>query len=90
MKVAIRKEGFDVTGMPTQRHLRARARQQRGAGRPSRRVRVSGGYEFAKSQTPWQDFQRMLASQMSTSSEIEPAATYQRLALTHATPRDSR
>lgn len=50
MKVAIRKEGFDVNGMSTERHLRARARAIltiRGAGP----IYYSGGAEVANMST---------------------------------------
>ena len=48
----------------------------------SRRTELEsrGGYEIPAHQTPWQEIQRGLVSQLDTGMVLEPAAAYRRLA----------
>lgn len=48
---------------------------------------ASGGYPIPKSQTPWQEIQRGLLSQLETGMVLEPAVRYQRIATD--LPRDN-
>jgi dihydroxy-acid dehydratase len=52
-------------------------------------LQAEGGYEYPASQTPWQEIQRGMVSQMSTGSVLEPAVKYQRIVQTKGLPRDS-
>jgi dihydroxy-acid dehydratase len=47
----------------------------------------SGGPAVPKSQTPWQEMQRAVVSQMDTGAVLEPAVKYQRIAQTMGIPR---
>ena len=47
------------------------------------------GYPVPASQTPWQEIQRSMVSQMSDGAVLEPAVAYQRVAQTMGIPRDS-
>ena len=40
----------------------------------------AGGYAYPAHQTPWQEIQRGIVSQLSTGAVLEPAISYQRLA----------
>jgi dihydroxy-acid dehydratase len=48
-----------------------------------------GGYQYPKSQTPWQEIQRGLVNQLGDGAVLKPAVKYQRLAQTAGIPRDN-
>jgi dihydroxy-acid dehydratase len=48
-----------------------------------------GGYEYPKSQTPWQQIQREMVAQFDEGMVLKPAVAYQRLAQTTGVPRDN-
>ena len=48
-----------------------------------------GGYKYPDHQTPWQEIQRSMVSQMETGAVLEPAVRYQRIAQTKGIPRDN-
>ncbi|MFW2349649.1 IlvD/Edd family dehydratase [Qipengyuania sp.] len=48
-----------------------------------------GGFQYPKSQTPWQELQRKVVGDMSTGAILEGAEKYQRIAQTRGTPRES-
>ena len=48
---------------------------------------ASGGYDYPKSQTPWQEMQRAATGQTEGGAVLEPALKYQRLAQTVGVPR---
>jgi dihydroxy-acid dehydratase len=50
-------------------------------------LEAAGGYSYPASQTPWQDIQRKLVTQMDTGSILGPAAAYQRIASSKGIPR---
>ena len=50
---------------------------------------AAGGYKVPESQTPWQDIQRSMVSQLSDGMVLEPAVKYQRIAQTRGVPRDN-
>jgi len=43
-------------------------------------LEAAGGYAYPAHQTPWQEIQRGIVSQLSTGAVLEPAISYQRLA----------
>ena len=47
------------------------------------------GYDYPKSQTPWQQIQREMVAQFDEGMVLKPAVGYQRLAQTVGAPRDS-
>ena len=47
------------------------------------------GYDYPKSQTPWQQIQREMVTQFDEGMVLKPAVGYQRLAQTAGAPRDS-
>ena len=53
------------------------------------KLEAEGGYPVPASQTPWQEIQRSMVSQMSDGAVLEPAVAYQRVAQTMGIPRDS-
>ena len=48
-----------------------------------------GGYDYPKSQTPWQQIQREMVAQFDEGMVLKPAVAYQRLAQTAGAPRDN-
>ena len=48
-----------------------------------------GGYDYPKSQTPWQQIQREMVTQFDEGMVLKPAIKYQRLAQTAGVPRDN-
>ena len=48
-----------------------------------------GGYDYPKSQTPWQQIQREMVAQFDEGMVLKPAVAYQRLAQTSPAPRDN-
>jgi len=52
-------------------------------------LEAKGGYAFPASQTPWQDIQRAMVSQLDEGMVLEPAVDYQRIDETKGLPRDS-
>lgn len=54
-----------------------------------RRLEESGGYPVPASQTPWQEIQRAMVTQLSDGMVLRPAVGYQRVAHTMGIPRDN-
>ncbi|MCT8267750.1 dihydroxy-acid dehydratase family protein [Afifella sp. JA880] len=52
-------------------------------------LKEAGGYPFPESQTPWQEIQRAMVSQLETGMVLEPAVKYHRIAQTSGIPRDN-
>ena len=52
-------------------------------------LEAAGGYPYPPSQTPWQEIQRNLVGQLDTGAILEGTESYQRIAQTRGTPRDS-
>ncbi|MCQ9368884.1 dihydroxy-acid dehydratase family protein [Brevibacterium sp. 50QC2O2] len=50
---------------------------------------AAGGYSYPASQTPWQEIQRSMVSQLGDGMVLEPAVKYQRLAQTGPVPRQN-
>ncbi len=48
-----------------------------------------GGYDYPRSQTPWQQIQREMVAQFDEGMVLKPAVAYQRLAQTAGAPRDN-
>jgi dihydroxy-acid dehydratase len=48
-----------------------------------------GGYQYPKSQTPWQEIQRSMVAQFDEGMVLKPAVQYQRVAETMGVPRDN-
>jgi xylonate dehydratase len=48
-----------------------------------------GGYQYPKSQTPWQEIQRGIVNQLGEGAVLTPAVKYQRIAQTSGLPRDN-
>ncbi len=49
----------------------------------------AGGYKYPDHQTPWQEIQRGIVSELETGAVLEPAVKYQRIAQTMGIPRDN-
>jgi dihydroxy-acid dehydratase len=54
-----------------------------------RALATEGGFKYPEHQTPWQEIQRGLVSQMETGAVLENAVKYQRIAQTKGLPRDN-
>jgi xylonate dehydratase len=54
-----------------------------------RRLEEAGGYPVPASQTPWQEIQRSMVTQLSDGMVLRPAVGYQRVAQTMGVPRDN-
>jgi dihydroxy-acid dehydratase len=54
-----------------------------------RRLEEAGGYPVPASQTPWQEIQRSMVTQLCDGMVLRPAVTYQRVAQTMGVPRDN-
>ncbi|MFY8031549.1 MAG: dihydroxy-acid dehydratase, partial [Devosia sp.] len=52
-------------------------------------LNLMGGYQYPKSQTPWQEIQRGIVDQLGDGGVLKPAVNYQRIAQTHGIPRDN-
>lgn len=52
-------------------------------------LEAAGGYQYPKSQTPWQAMQRATVGQMGTGACLEDAVDFQRIAQTMGLPRDN-
>ena len=50
---------------------------------------LHGGYDYPKSQTPWQQIQREMVAQFDEGMVLKPAVAYQRLAQIMGAPRDN-
>jgi len=50
---------------------------------------AAGGYRYPQHQTPWQEIQRGMVSQLETGAVLDPAVKYQRIAQTMGVPRDN-
>jgi dihydroxy-acid dehydratase len=50
---------------------------------------AAGGYRYPAHQTPWQEIQRGIVSELETGAVLEPAVKYQRIAQTMGIPRDN-
>jgi dihydroxy-acid dehydratase len=57
--------------------------------RRRRALDAAGGYQYPGHQTPWQEIQRGLVSELETGAVLEPAVKYQRIAQTKGIPRDN-
>ncbi|WP_250485282.1 IlvD/Edd family dehydratase [Caballeronia sp. GaOx3] len=52
-------------------------------------LKARGGYTFPASQTPWQEIQRGLVSELSEGMVLKPAVKFQRINTTFGIPRDN-
>jgi dihydroxy-acid dehydratase len=52
-------------------------------------LEAAGGFPYPASQTPWQEIQRAMVSQMDTGAVLEPAVRYQRIDQTMGIPRNN-
>jgi len=52
-------------------------------------LEAGGGYKYPKHQTPWQEIQRGLVTQLGEGAILRPAEKYQRIAQTEGLPRDN-
>jgi len=52
-------------------------------------LEAAGGYKVPENQTPWQEIQRGIVSQLETGAVLEPAVAYQKIAQTKGLPRDN-
>ncbi|MHA6690486.1 IlvD/Edd family dehydratase [Devosia sp. A449] len=52
-------------------------------------LEAAGGYKYPKHQTPWQEIQRGIVSQLGDGAILKPAEKYQRIAQTEGVPRDN-
>lgn len=52
-------------------------------------LEASGGYQYPKHQTPWQEIQRGIVGQLGEGAILKPAEKYQRIAQTNGVPRDN-
>jgi dihydroxy-acid dehydratase len=52
-------------------------------------LKANGGYKMPKSQTPWQEIQRSMVSQLSEGMVLKPAVKYQKIAQKRGLPRDN-
>lgn len=52
-------------------------------------LEAAGGFPVADNQTPWQELQRSMVSQLQDGAVLEPAVKYQRVAQTKGLPRHS-
>ncbi|WP_396595242.1 IlvD/Edd family dehydratase [Brevundimonas sp. R86498] len=50
---------------------------------------AAGGYAFPASQTPWQEIQRSMVTELETGAVLAPAVRYHRIIDTHGLPRDN-
>jgi dihydroxy-acid dehydratase len=54
-----------------------------------RTLEEAGGPSLVPSQTPWQEIQRKLTSQLDSGAVLENAVQYQRIAQSKGPPRDN-
>ena len=52
-------------------------------------LEAAGGYAYPPHQTPWQEIQRGMVSQLETGAVLEPAVKYHRIIDRFGPPRDS-
>ncbi len=52
-------------------------------------LKTNGGFKVPKSQTPWQEIQRSMVSQLSDGMVLKPAVKYQKIAQKRGIPRDN-
>ncbi|HVW93790.1 MAG TPA: IlvD/Edd family dehydratase [Devosia sp.] len=52
-------------------------------------LHANGGYKYPAHQTPWQEIQRNIVTQLGDGAVLRPAVGYQRLAQTAGVPRDN-
>ena len=52
-------------------------------------LKAKGGYQFPKSQTPWQEIQRGIVDELSNGMVLKPAVKYQKIHATFGVPRDN-
>ena len=50
---------------------------------------ADGGYKYPASQTPWQEIQRSMVSELETGAVLKPAVKYHRIVDLHGLPRDN-
>ncbi|WP_182912793.1 IlvD/Edd family dehydratase [Paracoccus onubensis] len=58
-------------------------------GRRRAGLEAAGGYPYPDHQTPWQEIQRGMVSQLGDGAVLKPAVKYQRIAQTRGLPRDN-
>ncbi|WP_439575792.1 IlvD/Edd family dehydratase [Phreatobacter sp.] len=52
-------------------------------------LKANGGFKMPRSQTPWQEIQRSMVSQLSDGMVLKPAVKYQKIAQKRGVPRDN-
>lgn len=52
-------------------------------------LKAKGGYQYPKSQTPWQEIQRGIVDELSNGMVLKPAVKYQKIHATFGVPRDN-
>ena len=52
-------------------------------------LEAAGGYAYPASQTPWQEMQRAMVSELATGAVLTPAVNYHRIIDTRGPPRDN-
>ena len=52
-------------------------------------LKAKGGYQYPKSQTPWQEIQRGIVDELSHGMVLKPAVKYQKIHATFGVPRDN-
>ena len=52
-------------------------------------LKANGGYQYPKSQSPWQDIQRKLVGGLAEGMVLKSAVKYKRIVRTYGTPRDN-
>jgi dihydroxy-acid dehydratase len=52
-------------------------------------LEAAGGYAYPASQTPWQEIQRAMVSELATGAVLNPAVKYHRIIDTRGPPRDN-
>jgi dihydroxy-acid dehydratase len=52
-------------------------------------LKAAGGYQYPKSQTPWQEIQRRIVGELSEGMVLKPAVKYQKIHKKFGVPRDN-
>ena len=61
---------------------------QRELAKRRKRMNMAGGFQFPESQSPWQEIQRSMVSELSDGMVLKPAVKYKKIAVKHV-PRDN-
>lgn len=77
VRIDLRKRSADILISESEFSARAAA------------LKAKGGYRIPKSQTPWQEIQRSMVSQLSEGMVLKPAVKYQKIAQKRGLPRDN-